>query len=650
MSDFDPDAYLSQSSAAAFDPDVYLSSPPSPEAAPAPRSAVVRRNPTMGAIDTPSASVGDLTQAAASGVNSGALDLAGLPMDTATNASNLVKSAVGYPYSKITGQPVPKWLEADDPANVPGTSEWLKRQARKVDPNLIDAAPNAAGQNLSALHTAGEAAGPIPVAGALGRAGELRIPSSTVPGIPDLATSPSAPTAQSILDAQANNSSQSMGAAAAASNLRSTSPEFQNAVVRGARQNGGALNPQAISRHIDAETLPVPMRLTEGQALQDPGLISNEQNMRGRHQELRDRFDEQNKALSANITALRDRVGPDVFSTNPVEHGDTFIDAYQQKDAPIKADITAKYKALEDANGGQFPLDTNGFVKSTDAALSKALKSNSVPSDLNATLNEFRNGRQMNFEDFESLRSDAADAARTSTDGRQRAAAGIIRDQLESMPLTPEAAKLKPLADAARSAARARFQALDADPAYDAAVHGTVPPDRFVQRFMTGPQATRDGVATIKENLKDNPVAVQTMGVAALDHLRQAAGIDSMGNGNFSQSGFNKTAQALGPRLNSLVDPHTSESLDALGNVARYTQFQPRGSFVNNSNTFVSAAAEHAKGAIEGAVNLKAGGIPVGSWVRNHFQSAAEKRAVQRSLEPGAGITRLQEAIPGPTP
>ena len=88
---------------------------------------------------------------------------------------------------------------------------------------------------------------------------------------------------------------------------------------------------------------------------------------------------------------------------------------------------------------------------------------------------------------------------------------------------------------------------------------------------MTGPQATRDGVATMRQNLADNEVATQTMGVAALDHLRQSAGIDPMGNGNFTQAGFNKALIALDPKLQSLVDPKTAEHLGTLGNVARYT-------------------------------------------------------------------------------
>lgn len=449
-----------------------------------------------------------------------------------------------------------------------------------------------------------------------------------------------APTAAEVTANTVKNSPQSMGAAAASPRIANTSPQMQQAIVAAAQKTGGAINPDAMARHVEADTLPVPVQLTEGQALQDPTRISNEQNLRGKHQELSDRFAEQNGHLVQNLQAIRDEVGPDVFTTNAVEHGDTLIKAYQDKDAPIVADIAGKYKALEDANGGQFPLDTKTFVTSTDAALSKALKTNSLPPDLAASLNEFRNGRTMTFEDFESLRSDAADAMRTATDGRQRAAAGIVRQQLESLPLTKEAAALKPLADAARAAAKARFDALDADPAYDAAVHGTVPPDRFVHKFVTGHTATRDGTAIMRKNLSDNDTATQTMGVAAVDSLRDAAGIKPDGTGNFTQAGYNKQRVALDPKLKSLLPPEHSETVEKLGNVARYTQAQPRGAFVNNSNTFVSAAAAHAGDLAEGMID-RATGLPLAAMTRGALSKRSQKAAVRNMLKPGAGLDVL---------
>lgn len=183
MTDFDPDAYLTQSDEKPFDPDAYLTQPAQPTAPtafqqpPAARHSIVGRNPTIvsSALPGSPATLGDLTQAVVSGINAGGYDIAGLPMDTATNASNLVKAAIGYPYSKLTGKAPPTWLQADEPTNVIGTSEWLKRKTREAGgANLIDVAPNKSGQDMSALHTVGEMVGPVPLASAF----EYQLPKS----------------------------------------------------------------------------------------------------------------------------------------------------------------------------------------------------------------------------------------------------------------------------------------------------------------------------------------------------------------------------------------------------------------------------------------------------------------------------------------
>jgi hypothetical protein len=63
------------------------------------------------------------------------------------------------------------------------------------------------------------------------------------------------------------------------------------------------------------------------------------------------------------------------------------------------------------------------------------------------------------------------------------------------MPLRAGRTAQRDLADTARAAARERFQALEADPAYKAAVNETTPPDKFVQKFVIG--GARDNVAKL---------------------------------------------------------------------------------------------------------------------------------------------------------
>lgn len=450
-------------------------------------------------------------------------------------------------------------------------------------------------------------------------------------------------TAQDVVNQAAARAPQNMGAAAAAPGVQGASPELQQAIVQTARSTGNAVNPEVLQRHLQADSLPVKVQLTEGQATQDPALLSEEQNLRGQRKPYAERFNQQNQQLIDNVQAIRDQVGPDVFSTNQVEHGDTLIDAYKAKDAAAKADIKSKYQALKDANGGVFPVDGQAFVTAADQALAQEMKARYVPSEIKADLADFRDGKPMTFTHFENMRTNLAAEGRKagrSGDGNAEGAINIVRNALESLPMTGESAQIKPLADAARAAAKARFDALGADPAYKAAVNETVPADKFVGKFVLG--GNRDDVATMTQNLAGNDSALQTLSVAALDHLRDAA----VSSGNFSQARFNKALQGLSPKLQSLVDPKTAEQLDTLGNVARYTQAQPRGSFVNNSNTFVAGAADYGAGAVEHAANAVFHGVPVATAIRKGANALQASSRERQALSPGAGLGRLAATSP----
>lgn len=84
--------------------------------------------------------------------------------------------------------------------------------------------------------------------------------------------------------------------------IAGASPELR-AVVQGIPVD--RVNLPTLTRHIEADSLPVPVRLTEGQASGDVVRLSNEQNMRGKNPELAQRFNEQNTALRDNLTAIR---------------------------------------------------------------------------------------------------------------------------------------------------------------------------------------------------------------------------------------------------------------------------------------------------------------------------------------------------------
>ena len=415
--------------------------------------------------------------------------------------------------------------------------------------------------------------------------------------------------------------------------MQGANPALQFAIKDA--EKSGNINYDAAQRHIEADSLPVPIKLTKGQATQDVSLLSDEKNLRGQSPELAQRFNEQNDQLKQNINAIRDEAAPDVFHSNHVEAGQALIDAYKEKDVALKSGIAEKYKALSDANGGDIPLDGQTFVANANAELGKEMKGAYLPKEVQSIMNDVLSGKQkMTFENFENLRTILASDARKyerSGDGNAAHAVSIVRNSLEDMPLTPEAQNLKPLADDARSAARQRFQLLDADPAYKAAVNDKTAADDFINKHVV--KAKVKDVIAMKQNLADNELAQQTIAHGTINFLKNKAGIVNDA-GNFSQAGFNKGLEEVSPKLGFLVNGEVKNQLNALGNTARATQAQPTGSFVNNSNTLVGSLS----GAVKNSVTEK---IPyVGPMINDAFVKRAMNKKVGEILKPGAGIQK----------
>ena len=399
-------------------------------------------------------------------------------------------------------------------------------------------------------------------------------------------------------------------------------------------------NMAAVNRQLKGDSLPVPVKYTRGQATQDVNLLSDEMNQRGRNPEYANRFSEQNNALKENFDVIRDKAAPDVYGTNHIESADTIINSYKALDEARVKDIGAKYKALKDAAGGDFPIDGQAFAHNAYRALSKELKSDFVPPAIDKQLSKFASGEKMTYEQFEAMRTNLAAEMRKaerSGDGNAKAASGIVRQALEDLPLSGDAAALKPLADQARSAAKARFDILKKDPAYDAAVND-IAPDKFINKYVIN--GNKRDLETLVQQLGGGSEGHQAVSAATINWLKDK----SISSGNFNQASYNRALKQIEPKLNQLVDAETAKNLRTLGEVAADVQAQPRGSFVNNSNTFVAGAKALAASGLEKGANtlLGAGIVPVGSMIRESAQKRALKQETTKALKPGAG-TKLSD-------
>ena len=421
-------------------------------------------------------------------------------------------------------------------------------------------------------------------------------------------------------------------------------PELQGA-VRNIPTN--RVNLQALESHAQALNLPTPIYLTRGQATGDLVALSNELNRRGELPNIAYRMGETNKALIKNLSDIRDRAAPDLPGSKSSDFGQIVIDTYKGIDNDRRTIINGLYKDLETAAGGNFPIDSRTFVNNADVQLSKKLKSEFVPPTIQRQLQAYRDGGKMDFEQFEALRTNLATEIRkadVANDGNASMALSIVRDSLEALPLTGEAAALKPLADAARSAARERFEALKRDPAYKAAVDDKVAPENFVNTFVLSKgKGTEKNVQTMMDALGKGTDGQYAVAANIIEHLKNKS-VDQQGN--FSQAAFNNALKELDPKLQNIFDGATAQTLRDLGEVSRKVMAQPKGSFANNSNTLVAGLAEKAGKAAEVVLNLSTGNlIPIGTMAKQARERRAGKKFEQETLGPVAGVEEKSNLI-----
>ena len=432
--------------------------------------------------------------------------------------------------------------------------------------------------------------------------------------------------------------------------LSSVTPELAQQFAQ-AQKAGKPLN-AAATRQAEAQSLPLPTTLTEGQALMHPGKISDELNARGmRGAKVTPEFlNQQAKALSGSLEAVRAKAAPDVTAVDPIQHGQVLVDSYKAVDAHIEADIKAKYQALRDANGGQFPVDAAALHANIKAELAKELLTYDAPAGQMSALQALaEGGGVMSMEQFLNMRRNLGTVARTSTDGNARAAASTMIKELEKLPLQDGAAALKPLADSARAAAKARFDTIESDPAYAAAVGddvlmGESSPlaDKFVDRYVFN--APRANVLRMQQNLAEVPTARQTIAAGVIDTLRGRAKAD-VEAGKFAADSYNGALGQVVPKADALFDPQTAAQLQQIGRVAKYTSIQPKGSYANNSGTLVGAMSDVGQAGLRvGAAGMTGGASEVAIHTAQRMMAPIlAKRAQKKATSPIAGVQTLKD-------
>jgi len=382
-----------------------------------------------------------------------------------------------------------------------------------------------------------------------------------------------------------------------------------------------------------ASELPVPIKLTEGQATQNPTLISRERNERGFKEAHAERFNEQNKALQENVIIIKQNSAPNITTTDYVADAENLIDTVRTIKESNKIKTQEAYKALEDAAGGKFPIDGVKFAKNAIEKLTGEDRLDYLPATIRNKLDAYASGsKQMNFNLFENLRSDLAAEMRKADragDGNMKHVLSVVRDELENLPMQEGDAALKALADKARKTAKADFDLEKSNPLYSKILNESADSKDLIQTFII--RSKNADFMKSMDLLKNDPVALEHLRSGTLDYIIRES---TDASGNFSNAKFQKLIENL--NVNKKLDVlfgENSKQLKDLAEVAKIVEARPKGSFVNESNT-ATAIGSMAKQ--YGGELIK--GIPVvGRIVEPASQILRERKIVKevkKSLNP----------------
>jgi hypothetical protein len=460
-----------------------------------------------------------------------------------------------------------------------------------------------------------------------------------------------APTITETAQAAINRTAASGNAGAAGATLDASklSPETQAelATVKD-------VNPTALKNIHDAETLPVPMAgergLTAGQATQDSGQISDEFNRKGENgNAIGKRYDAQDQGLQENLSEIHRDAAPTTVGNDDIQNGKAMMDSLKRYDAPKVDAINAEYKEANDMNvaagKGGLTLDPKAAVDHAATALEDRMEL--LPAEGKSILDKLQaavdDGKSIPLKQAETWRTTIAGASRqadAASNGNAVRALSDLRDAVEKM--TPNNAATSAVADkfsSARGLAKARFDEMDADPAYKAAVEDDTPigrlstqADKFTQKYVLN--GNKADLQQLRPKLDQE--GGEAMTSSAMNYLQRQAGLD---RGKFIQDGYNRALTKIGPKATELIgDSDTLDQLQKLGRVSKNMQVSSRGGYSNTSHSFVAAAKAMATHAGEDLFNGVLPGARIGTKAAEFLARRQGAASIHEALKPGAGL------------
>ena len=400
------------------------------------------------------------------------------------------------------------------------------------------------------------------------------------------------------------------------------------------------------------------VHLTTGQRTGDTTRYAQEWNKRGETQDLTEHFKSQPLQMAEAVEAVKQRHAPDIpSSADASELGQHEINALSSKDKIRTEAISNAYKALKDENGGQFPIDITTLNSNIRNSLSSNLKTNHLSPSIASDLGDFY--KNPTFEAYEALRTNLANEMRSSSNGNARSAAYIVRDELEKLPIfgegtgSPQAIRLKELADNARGLVRERSAIIKSNPAYRAAIKEAADAAeassqgealnaaKFHNKFVSS--ATPEAIRRMKSEISEGDLAHQAIAHGELERVRNA--ITNANATRVKSDSFSDFLKKNTPVLREALPPEALQDVAEIGLLNSKIGKPDAGTF-NHSNTFSSALASMAKEGLSNAAETKlalltkGASIPVVGGAKMFWQQHNKGAFAKEAMNPHGGLIK----------
>lgn len=361
--------------------------------------------------------------------------------------------------------------------------------------------------------------------------------------------------------------------------------------IDGAMKTGGSVDQAAVKRLADYSL--VGAKPTKGTISLDPGLITKERNLSKIAAQSGDegllalpRQQRQNElVLMQNLNDMGAANAP-----SPYQAGDMIQKGLLGVDAPRKAAVDAAYKSVRDASGRYAKLNTQKFSEMANNSLDEGALGAVLPKEARSILNSVSKGEiPLNVNTAMQI-DETLSGLQRDVGLRTKAALAIgkIRNAIHETPIESQVGEeARNLYEQARVIAKARFRAIDANPAMKAALEDA-DPDKFVQKYLVGggKDSSVAAVKSLSEDLKKSPDAFNAARQQVVSYLKNKALSGRPDEvGSFSPSIYNKELKSLSDKLSAFFNQDEIALLNAVGRVGYYEKYLPTGSAVNTSNT-----------------------------------------------------------------